>query len=931
MKPKFAFSLTALTTLVLSILSLPLPHANSAFGSLDLTFNGTGESLVGFGGASQNVYAEAVQSDGKLVLAGRGVTAGGLSEFQIMRFGTNNALDPTFGAGGVVITGFSPPSFNTTDGDFGSAATAVAIQSDGKIVAAGWADTAAAEVFALARYNTNGTLDTSFGTGGQVAVPFGFNQAAATAIALPGDGTIVVAGSINNDFGIARYTTNGVLDTSFGSTGYVMTDTGGGLTFNGATGLTIQPDGPYVTVGVGDAGADFAVVRYATNGALDTSFGGTGIVLTPIPRYSFTYASAVSVQFGDSIIHRPNRIVVAGNAGSSGSSDVFALARYNLDGTLDNSFGTNGGTVTGTYSSDSGLNYGFAVSASGGLIPEITVAGWHVGATGSNYVGMAQITASGSLNTSFGPSGTGKATLPVVASGGLNLVLAMTVNSGEYELACNLGRDDNGFRFVPEEARFTSAGILDTSFGANGVTTEDVCSSSSAVRGLAIQPDGRIVGAGYNLFTAGFALARYNPDGSLDSAFGLNGKVTTIFNPTNAANALAVQVQPDGKIVAAGDVDNGKFGYESALTDFALARYTTNGSLDASFGSGGKVMTPVGQDDVAFALALQPDGKIVTAGRSLQGLYDYFAVVRYTTNGALDTSFGGTGKVTTLVAGGESDAYGIAIQPDAKIIAAGYAEVGSNTNFALVRFLTNGALDTTFGSSGAVTTDFGGGISAAQAVAIQSDGKILAAGSATVGGVNAFALARYLTNGTLDTSFGMGGKVTTQFGVSNDIAFAVAELQNGKILAAGWSEQPVFFQCAIARYNPDGSLDSSFGSGGKTIIGFADGSDSVNALVLDQIGRAILGANANGLFGVARLTSDPILQVASISGPSNGVVTLQGFGVPATSNTLQFSSNLAPGSFNPLASVTTDASGFWQYQDTSAAQASIRFYRLSYP
>jgi uncharacterized delta-60 repeat protein len=250
---------------------------------------------------------------------------------------------------------------------------------------------------------------------------------------------------------------------------------------------------------------------------------------------------------------------------------------------------------------------------------------------------------------------------------------------------------------------------------------------------------------------AHFAVARYNPDGSLDTTFGTNGKVTTDFNnrPDNL-NALALQ--PDGKIVAAGISLNFANFY-----NFGLARYNPDGSLDASFGSGGKVTTDFfgfdGEDDEAFAVAVQTDGKIIAAGTA--NLRGDFGLARYNADGSLDASFGTGGKVTTDFNGKADVGSSMTLQPDGKIIVAGIANVtapppnAQNTSgdFALARYNTNGTLDSSFGNGGKVTTDFSGSLDAANAVALQPDGKIVAAGAAdnsiSKGIGFDFALARY--------------------------------------------------------------------------------------------------------------------------------------------------------------------------------------------
>ena len=259
--------------------------------------------------------------------------------------------------------------------------------------------------------------------------------------------------------------------------------------------------------------------------------------------------------------------------------------------------------------------------------------------------------------------------------------------------------------------------------------------------------------------------------------------------------AFALAIQSDGKIVAAGKSSNG------STHDFALVRYNTNGSLDTSFGTGGIVTTLVGISGGAYALGLQSDGKIVAAGSSSNGSNYDFALVRYNADGSLDTSFGTGGIVTTTVGSSDDYASTLGIQSDGKIVAAGYSYNGSNYDFALVRYNTNGSFDTSFGTGGIVTTPVGSSDDYARTLGIQSDGKIVAAGYSSNGSTYDFALVRYNTNGSLDTTFGTGGIVTTPVG-SSGIAYALGLQSDGKIVAAGYSSNGSTYDFALVRYWP---------------------------------------------------------------------------------------------------------------------------------
>ena len=383
-------------------------------------------------------------------------------------------------------------------------------------------------------------------------------------------------------------------------------------------------------------------------------------------------------------------------------------------------------------------------------------------------------------------------------------------------------------------------GDLDQGFGSGGKVMTGIVASN-----LALQPDSKIVVAGLGVSgpSPGFGLARFNPDGTFDASFGSGGTVITEFS--NGAAALALQ--PDGKIVVAG----GTRVTFPAPVDFALARYNPDGALDATFGSGGKVVTDFGgANEGAKALAVQPDGKIVMAGTSSDGALSSFkfAVARYNPDGSLDSTFGAGGKVTTSF-GGFTRAFALALQPDGKIVVAGQAL----SQVALARYNSDGTLDATFGSGGRATGVVSG---IAFAVALQLDGKIVVAGE---------FLARYSSSGHLDPTFGSGGVVPVSFGGRS--ASAVAIQVDGKIMAGGETSSSIPSggdDFALARYNVDGTLDATFGSGGRVVTDFGSMDEEIRALALQPDGKIVVVGPSpcctNSI--LARYLGDPVNQLA---------------------------------------------------------------------
>lgn len=449
-------------------------------------------------------------------------------------------------------------------------------------------------------------------------------------------------------------------------------------------------------------------------------------------------------------------------------------------------------------------------------------------------------------------------------------------------------------------------GDLDPTFGTGGKVTTSFTDAFGEIRSVAVQSDGKIVVAGEVVdsnFASDFALARYNADGSLDDgsanditpvdSFGTGGKVTTdFFGGNDGANGLALQT--DGKIVVTGYAINGD------NSNFALARYNADGSLDDgaaaditpgdSFGTTGKVTTDFSVSiftfpAVAFDVALQSDGKIVAAGKAMGGGAPTssldFALARYNADGTPDVMFGINGRLTLdFFSHFDETASALALQSDGKIVVAGNILNGANYDFALARFNADGSLDDgansdttpgdSFGSAGflvggRITTDFFGGEDGALDVALQSDGKVVAAGYASVSGSSDFALARYNSDGSLDDgtatdvtagdSFGSGGKVTTDFTNPFERGHAVVIQCDGKIVVGGVTAGFSGVDFALARYEINGAVNPTFGGSGKLTTDFAGPAAALD-LALQSDGRVVAAGNAGLDFAVARYDSE---------------------------------------------------------------------------
>jgi uncharacterized delta-60 repeat protein len=778
-------------------------------GSLDATFGGTGRITANFLG-DNIAYAVEVQPDGKILVAGAGnAPMSSIWSFTIVRYMPDGSLDASFGTGGIVTTGIGSSSYVVD----------LVIQSDSKIVAAGITSTQENDDFAMARYMPDGSLDPSFGTGGIVTTDFANTRDEAAAVALQSDGLIVVVGSANTDFALARYMSDGNPDTSFGAGGKVVSDRGGA---DIAKAAALTSDGRIVVAGASGTVSvpTFIVARYLANGDPDLVFGNNGYVITNFGTYS-SNANAVLLQ--------PDGKIVAGGSATSqcGAPCIseFALARYLDNGDPDTSFDMDGQVKT---SIDPQYNYAVARALVRQADGNIVAAGYARSSSGRNYA----------------------------------------------------------------LARYLSDGSLDVAFDGDGKLTTLFYNSNASAYSIALQADGKIIAAGPSAsFCSGgsctpnlFSLARYMPDGVLDPSFGADGKVTASFS-RGESQAYGVKVQPDGKIVVAGYAGGGTAGA------FALARYMPDGSLDTSFGTGGKVVTDVNDTfrDAAFALAIQADGKIIAAGYSSNG--EGVALVRYMSDGGLDTSFGGDGIVRTHVANGDGYALSIALQSDGKIIAGGLtarlcSTTCTNENFLLVRYLPNGDLDTAFGTNGTgggiVITSFGTSSNdRVYSLALQPDGKIVAAGSVGIDCPDScsssdFGLARYLDDGSLDTTFGAGGLVTTDFAGGFDSIAGVVVQSDGKIVGAGRAGTIDYNRSfGLAQYLGDGSLDSSFGAGGKVTTQVTPYGGEINAVVIDPDGKLVVAGEATlktagKAFALARYGNDVTCQAGVFTDVPSG-------------------------------------------------------------
>lgn len=437
---------------------------------------------------------------------------------------------------------------------------------------------------------------------------------AAAPHSLPTDAHVTgTAGTLSAQQGVT-VTVRGVagsLDTSFGSAGLAVTAVG--PTDDYARAMAVQGDGKIVVAGWGNGalGYAFELVRFERDGAIDASFGNAGKAITAVGNGAAA-ANAMALQ-------ADGKILVAGSLDETPKGKSFALVRYNADGSLDTAFGAGGKVIT-SFGSASDEAFAIVVQADG----KIVLGGHTLSATRGLDFALARYNADGSADASFGNNG--QVVTPIRGGNSADSIYALALQTidGEQKIVAAGGEGD----FVL--TRYHADGTVDFGFAVGERPDGEFGSVIGAARGVAITADNKIVVVGH--VGHDFAVLRLNADGLADNGFGGSGRVITKVSATNWDEAQAVVVQADGRIVVAGWVYTGG----SSAGDYVVARYNTDGTLDAGFGNAGVTITPVApgiKADEGRAIVLQVDERVPTvrslvAGSANDSDYD-FAVTRY--------------------------------------------------------------------------------------------------------------------------------------------------------------------------------------------------------------------------------------------------------------------------------------------------------------
>ncbi len=822
----------------------------TATGQLDSTF-GVGGKLA----TSLLIRANDVQvvPGGGILLAGEGFN-GNDFDLAILKLTSTGDIDETFGNRGLALANF----FNLTD-----TAHSVAIQGDGKILAAGNANNAGQLDFAIARFNPDGTLDNTYDTDGKQTVEFtnGQSNEARDVKLDPTSGKAVVAGFAFNggdhNFAIARLTTQGGLDTTFDTDGKVTTDFIGGGTSNDQANSVVVSSTGIITAGGfatrADGKFDFALAQYNSNGTLRAGFDTDGRVTT-----DFNRGTPSDDKIGEIKLDSTGRIVAVGGTFEAGTPprEDFVMARYSANGAIDQTLGDGGLIYASFYANLGDQATALDIDSSGRWV----VGGFTYNEFRNFAIGRFSPT-DASLDSTFGAGGRTVTDFTEFSGTLDDLTAVRSLSNGKTIV---VGGDFN----LSEVAMYNSDGTLDNTFGILGKMSTSLL---GGVKDVQVLSDGSILIAGhaFNGNNDDLAILKLTATGNLDETFGNRGLASVDFSGQfDEATSLAIQT--DGRILAAGSTRSaGQF-------DFAVARFNTDGTLDTTYDTDGKqtVEFTNAQNNEAREVKLDPvTGKAVLAGYAFNGNNRNFAIARLTTQGGLDTTFDTDGKVTTDFGGNfDEEANSVVVSSTSIITAGGFAKLANGSfDFALAQYNSNGTLRSGFDTDGRVTTDFTRGTASNDRIGeikLDSSGRIVAVGGTLESGTTPpredFAMARYSANGAIDQTLGDGGLIYASFYANlGDQATALDIDSSGRWVVGGFTYNG-FKNFAIGRFSPtDASLDSTFGAGGRVVTDFTELSgtrDTVTAVKSVTGGKTIVvGNDGNVTSWIARYNSNGTL------------------------------------------------------------------------
>lgn len=758
----------------------------NADGSLDTSYGEDGVALVDVGAGDQ-ARAAVMQPDGKVVIVG---TSAG--DFTAVRLTTAGAADTSFGGDGIVTVDIGRRGANSSDH-----ATSVALGADGKITIGGdtWERGVDDFEFAAVRLNPDGSPDTAFSEDGRTFIDLNGDHTTedlqsgddiAHAVAVQADGSTLLAGesargSADEIVGLVRLTPAGAPDPTFGTGGVVRTDLGYAPTIHDALAL---PQGGFVLAGgIHPDRRHGIIARFDNAGALDRSFGASGIVRTNWDRQ--TRVDEVRRLAGGDLL-------VGGVAHLEGGRGRMVVARYSASGEPSLDFGVEGWTEH-RYSSHSETT-GLAIDTQGGIV----AAGYarnDVARYGGEYdIGFLRLNRDGELDSGFSDDGT------LLADLGLGALDAGAQASLRYPdgriLVAGSAWNRDSSSFDTTLVRYLASGELDPGFGGgDGIVISELSNPgrSEGVADVALNESGSVLVAGSANTGNGSVqiVARFTAAGQLDSAFDGDGRLL-IHNGLSSIRAL--EVLPDGSLLA---------GF--AWTE--IRKYAPGGQPVLDFGGGDGVARPGGQ--TLSALAVRPDGGIVAAGNGPGSTSDpgaTFYAAGLTADGEIDPGFGTGGS--TLLGGEGGSATSVSVEGDGSIALSGYQGEFQHADFAVGRLHPNGLADSAFGGDGYVSTDLGQGIAFPDDHLALSDEGLIAAGVTDLGTrAPRLAMVRYERDGTLSPDFGEAGRFVAgpEWGLTRGIRIFAGAAGQGTLAGTGVTDSGSVFSLTRLSFDEPGS------------------------------------------------------------------------------------------------------------------------------
>ena len=861
----------------------------NADGTLDTTLNGTGKLLVPVGTGLDLGHSLVIQPDGKMVLAGYSWN-GSDNDFSLVRLNANGTLDATFNGTGKLLLSLG-------GGD--DAGYSVALQPDGKMVLAGHSFNGSNYDFSLARLNANGSLDTTFNGTGKLLLPVGSSDDRGYSVAIQPDGKIVVAGTSNNDFSVVRLNADGSLDTEFNGIAIRTLDDTVGYTENSAavaldTAVAIY-DANLATLagGAGDyAGSSVTLARrggasgddvFSSRGNLTLTAGNvvlSGVTVGAYSNAAGTFTITFNNEATQARVNEALSSIAYANSSEAPPATVEILWIFN-DGNAGNQ-GT-GGALTA-----SGTTLVFITSLNDSPSGNVTISGTaEEGETLTASNTLADADGLGTIGYQWRADGTdiaGATTATLLldqaqVGKAITVVASYTDGGGTGESVASEATavvtntndppvlDPSGSPSLPtilENATSPSGSTIAALVIDGSITDPD----GPAMEAIALEAVDTSLGTWQYSLTGGATWLTINAQllNSSTNTLGLLLGPTDMlrllpFGDLNGTLANAITFRAwDMSSGSAGEyvvTTPGTGAFSSASDTASLTVSAVNDAPTFAAGTG-KLIQPVGSSsDLGYSVAVQPDGKILIAGESWSGSSYDFGLIRLNRDGTLDNTFSTDGKLLVPVGTGTDQARSVIVQPDGKILVAGYSASGSASNFGLIRLNADGGLDTGFGTNGKLAVPMTSSDDRGFSVTLQPDGKIVVADSSSDSGSNDFAAVRYSADGTLDVAFDGDGKLLTDFGSgTNDLGYSIAMQPDGKIVVAGHSDSGGSTKFAVARYNADGSLDSSFGGDGTVV-----GASGIGQSVIVQADGKILvaGRSSNGSnwdFGLLRLNEN---------------------------------------------------------------------------